>query len=149
VLEHLHDPRPYLEQAHRLLDRGGRLIVQTPNAASWQARLLGAAWNGLDVPRHLFDFRAADLERLLEGCGFRVLRRKHFSLRDNPAGLASSLLPWLDPMARRIRRRPEGSTERIAKDAVYFGVTLAAVPFAALEAAFGAGSSVMMEACKR
>ena len=35
--------------------------------------------------------------------GFEVLRRKYFSLRDNPAGLATSLAPGLDPMARRIR----------------------------------------------
>ncbi len=37
----------------------GRLIVQVPNASSWQFRLLGGAWNGIDVPRHLFDYRGA------------------------------------------------------------------------------------------
>ena len=97
VLEHLYDPRAYLESARELLQPNGRLIVQVPNAACWQFRLLGPRWNGVDVPRHLTDFRARDLEALLSAAGFEVLRRKYFSLRDNPAGLASSLAPGARP----------------------------------------------------
>ena len=122
VLEHLPDPRAYLAAAHRLLAPDGRLVVQVPNAACWQFRLLGRAWNGVDVPRHLFDFRDRDVERLLESCGFEVVRRKYFSLRDNPAGLASSLAPALDPMARRVRRVAESSGARLVKDLAYFAL---------------------------
>jgi SAM-dependent methyltransferase len=146
VVEHLYDPRRYMEVARGLLMRGGRLIVQVPNAASWQCRLLGRAWNGIDVPRHLFDFRDSDLQKVLESAGFEVVRRKYFSLRDNPAGLASSLAPSLDPMARRVRRVAESGGARLAKDLVYLVMVLAAAPFAALEAACGAGSTVMVEA---
>jgi len=149
VLEHLPDPRTYLIAAHRLLREGGRLVVQVPNAASWQFRLLGSAWNGVDVPRHLFDFRDQDLEKLLESCGFTVARRKYFSLRDNPAGLASSVAPALDPMARRVRGTPETGFERLAKDLVYFGLVLGSLPFTIMEAACRAGSTVMIEARKR
>jgi SAM-dependent methyltransferase len=149
VVEHLPEPRAYLEAARLLLRPRGRLIVQVPNAASWQFHLLGAAWTGVDVPRHLTDFRDRDLEALLEGCGFEVLRRKYFSLRDNPAGLASSIAPGLDPMARRIRRLPESPAGKLFKDAAYFALVAAAVPFAALEAAFRAGSTVMVEARKK
>jgi SAM-dependent methyltransferase len=146
VMEHLYDPRAYLSAARELLTPEGRLIVQVPNAASWQCKLLGSSWNGMDVPRHLFDYRDADLEKLLESSGFEVVRRKYFSLRDNPAGLASSLAPSLDPMARRVRRVAEGGGVRLVKDLVYLALTLAAVPFAAVEAACGAGSTVMVEA---
>ena len=139
----------YLVAAHQLLPSGGRLVVQVPNAACWQFRLLGPAWNGVDVPRHLFDFRDCDLERLVESCGFEVVRRKYFSLRDNPAGLASSLAPALDPMARRVRRRAESSGLRLAKDLIYFALVLGALPLTALEAACRAGSTVMIEARKR
>jgi len=149
VVEHLYDPRAYLAEARGLLAPDGRLIVQVPNAASWQCRLLGRAWNGIDVPRHLFDFRDSDLEKLLASAGFEVLRRKYFSLRDNPAGLASSLAPSLDPMARRVRRVAESGGARLAKDLAYLAMVLAATPFAALEAAFGAGSTVMVEARAR
>jgi SAM-dependent methyltransferase len=146
VLEHLHDPAAYVETARRLLRPGGRLIVQVPNAASWQARLLGRAWSGFDVPRHLVHFRARDLEALVERCGFRVERLKHFSLRDNPAGLASSLFPRLDPMARRVRHTGETPATKLAKDLLYLGVLAAGLPFASLEAAFGAGSTIMLDA---
>jgi len=146
VLEHLYDPGSYLSGARELLAPGGRLIVQVPNAASWQSRLLGGAWNGLDIPRHLFDLRDSDLEQLLKDAGFEVVRRKYFSLRDNPAGLASSLAPALDPMARRLRRVAESGGARLIKDFTYFAMVLGALPFAALEAACGAGSTVMIEA---
>jgi SAM-dependent methyltransferase len=149
VLEHLYDVRPYLAAARALLQADGRLIAQVPNAACWQHRLLGRAWNGLDVPRHLYDFRARDLERLLEDCGFQVLRRKHFSLRDNPAGMASSLAPGLDPMARRVRRVAEGPRTKLIKDLLYLALLAACLPFTLAEAACGAGSTVMIEARPR
>jgi 2-polyprenyl-3-methyl-5-hydroxy-6-metoxy-1,4-benzoquinol methylase len=149
VLEHVHDPRAYLEAARELLAPDGRLVVQVPNAASWQFRLLGRRWSGVDVPRHLFDFRGCDVERLLEACGMVVVRRKYFSLRDNPAGLASSVAPGLDPMARHVRRVAESAGARLAKDLAYLALTAAALPFTLAEAAFRAGSTVMMEARKR
>jgi SAM-dependent methyltransferase len=148
VLEHLYDPRAYLDSARQLLHPNGRLIVQVPNAASWQFRLLGSRWNGVDVPRHLTDFRAGDLEALLSAAGFQVLRRKHFSWRDNPAGLASSLAPGLDPMARRVRGIRESSRGKLVRDLVYFALMAAAVPFTMLEAACHAGSTIMFEAKK-
>ena len=146
VLEHLYDVRPHLVAARSLLAPQGRLIVQVPNAGCWQYRLLGRAWNGLDVPRHLYNFRARDLEKLLEACGFEILRRKYFSLRDNPAGLASSVAPGLDPMARRVRGVAESPARKLAKDLLYFGLLAAAVPFTLAEAACRAGSTIMLEA---
>ncbi len=146
VLEHLPDPGGFLRAARELLKPGGRLVVQVPNRDCWQYRLLGERWNGLDVPRHLTDFRASDLSKLLEQCGFRVRRRKFFSWRDNPAGLASSLAPGLDPVARNVRGLDGSGTAKLLKDLAYLGLVIASVPFAAAEAAAGAGSSVMVEA---
>lgn len=149
VLEHLYDPASYLEAAHRLLRPHGRLVVQVPNAACWQFLLLGERWSGIDVPRHLTDFRTKDLETLLEHCGFEVLRFKHFSLRDNPAGLATSLAPGLDPMARRVRKLQESPGGKLARDLLYFALTVMSLPFTLLESACRAGSTVMVEARKR
>jgi 2-polyprenyl-3-methyl-5-hydroxy-6-metoxy-1,4-benzoquinol methylase len=146
VLEHLADPKAYIEAARDLLQPDGRLVIFVPNAASLQRALLGRRWNGFDVPRHLVNYRARDVQRLLESCGFEVVRRNYFSLRDNPAGLATSLAPALDPMARRVRKVREGSASRLLKDLAHFGLAAASLPFAWLEAALGAGSTVMMEA---
>jgi len=149
VLEHLLDPFEYLVAAHALLRPQGRLIVQVPNAACWQFLLLGENWSGLDVPRHLLNFRTRDLETLLDCCGFEVVRRKFFSVRDNPAGLATSIAPWLDPMARRIRRVQERPIVKLAKDLMYLALVTASVPFAIVEAACRAGSTIMVEAKKK
>jgi SAM-dependent methyltransferase len=149
VLEHLYDPASYLQAAHRLLRPGGRLIVQVPNAACWQFLLLGERWNGLDVPRHLIDFKLKDLDALLDYCGFEVLRHKHFSLRDNPAGLATSLAPGLDPMARRMRHVAETPRRRLFRDLLYVALVAAALPFTLIEAACRAGSTIMIEARKK
>jgi SAM-dependent methyltransferase len=149
VLEHLHEPALYLRAARDLLVPNGRLVIQVPNASSWQFLMLGEHWNGVDVPRHLVNYRQRDLEHLLEQCGFEVMRRKHFSLRDNPAGLASSVAPGLDPMARRVRKVRESSSMKLVKDLFYFGILLAGLPFTLFEAACGAGSTIMLEARKK
>ena len=149
VLEHLFDPVAYLQAAHQLLTPEGRLVVQVPNAACWQFLIMGKDWNGIDVPRHLINFRASELESLLEFTGFEIVRRKYFSLRDNPAGLATSIAPDLDPMARHVRGVRETAGWKLAKDLAYFGLVLAALPVTAFEAACRAGSTIMFEARKK
>jgi SAM-dependent methyltransferase len=149
VLEHLPDPMACLLALGELPARGGRLVVQVPNASCWQLLLLGDKWSGLDVPRHLIHYRAEDLTGLLDACGFEVRRAKYFSLRDNPAGLATSLCPHLEPVARRVRKVQESKGGRLLKDLLYFALVVAAVPFTLLEAAGAAGSTVMVEAVRK
>jgi hypothetical protein len=95
------------------------------------------------------DFRARDLDALIVDCEFDLVRHKHFSLRDNPAGLATTLAPMLDPMARRVRGLVESGAVRLLKDLLYLGLVAASVPLTLLEAACGAGSTVMIEARKK
>lgn len=149
VLEHLYDPASYLDAAHRLLRPDGRLILQVPNAACWQFLLFGERWNGIDVPRHLIDFKRSDIDTLLESCGFESLRHKHFSLRDNPAGMATSFAPGLDPMARRLRHVEETPRQRLFHDAMYLALVVASLPFTLFETACRAGSTIMVEARKK
>ena len=149
LLEHLYDPAGYVEEAHKLLAKDGRLVVQVPNAASWQFLLFGQNWNGIDIPRHLVNFKEKDLVALLESCGFEVLRRKFFSLRDNPTGMATSISAALDPMSRRVRNVPESISIRLLKDGIYFGLALLCLPFTVIEAACRAGSTIMIEARKK
>ena len=149
VLEHVPDPIALLEDVGRMLRPGGKLFVQVPNAACWQFLLLGSRWSGVDAPRHLFHFRSSDLEQLLDATGFDVQRRKFFSLRDNPAGLAASIAPGLDPAIRHVRGQKESTGKRLLKDLTFFLLTVAATPFTLLEAAGAAGSTVMVESTWR
>jgi SAM-dependent methyltransferase len=148
VLEHLFDPASYVEEAFQLLAPGGKLVVQVPNAASWQFLLFGQNWNGIDVPRHLVNFKDRDVTGLVESCGFVVERKKYFSLRDNPAGMATSIAVSLDPMGRRVRGEAESTSRRLLKDGLYFLIAVACLPIALIEAACRAGSTIMIEARK-
>ncbi|HPT25768.1 MAG TPA: methyltransferase domain-containing protein [Bryobacteraceae bacterium] len=146
VLEHLYDPVAYIEAARDLLAPGGRLVIQTPNAGCWQFLLFGENWNGLDIPRHLIDFKESDLRNLLDYCGLEVERVKHFSLRDNPAGMATSMATSLDPMSRRVRGVKETPSRKMFKDLLYLLLVLISIPFSLFEALAHAGSTVMIQA---
>jgi hypothetical protein len=148
-LERVEDPIACLVAARELLAPNGRLIVQVHNAACWQLLLLGENWIGFDVPRHLLSYRAEDVERLLAASGFEVVRRRFFSLRDNPSGFATSIAPGLDPAVREVRGAVESRGMRLAKHVLYFALVMGAVPLTVLEAACRAGSSFLVEARKK
>ena len=114
VLEHLEHPRETLEEVHRILRPGGRLIVAVPNFESLQAEWSGAAWFHLDLPRHLHHFPLAALRRLLDDTGFEPLSDHHFSLRQNPFGWIQSALNRVASLPRNglytlLQRRARGS----------------------------------------
>jgi SAM-dependent methyltransferase len=91
ALEHTNEPRDHLVEARRILKRGGSLIVQVPNAASYQARWFGGDWFALDAPRHRYHFTPATLTRLLGDTGFQVKRLSFHSKAHNPHALRQSL----------------------------------------------------------
>ena len=72
VFEHLHDPSGTLHEIHRVLKPGGVLVLRVPNADSWDAKLFGKTWAGLDAPRHLYVFGRKTLQQILEKAQFRV-----------------------------------------------------------------------------
>lgn len=74
ALEHIHQPLEVLRAACNLLVRGGKLIITVPNIDSMAFRWFGAAWNGLDLPRHLIHFSPKTLRLMLYRAGFKVGR---------------------------------------------------------------------------
>ena len=146
VLEHEPDPKEALLRVRDMLVDGGSLVLKLPNADSWQALLLGARWNGCDLPRHTAMYRREDIQALLETCGYKVIRSRQFSLRDDPTGLAASLCPWLDPTIRRYRNARESRYAKFLKNLLYGALVLLAVPFTLLEWAGGSAATLMVEA---
>ncbi len=147
VLEHLYDPRAYLRPRAGCWRRTAGWWCRCPTPPAGSSACWASAWNGVDVPRHLFDFRAGDVEKLLESCGFEVVRRKYFSLRDNPAGLASSLAPVARPHgAARAARARKAAGRAAGQRPGVLGAGGGGAAVHVLEAACGAGSTVMIEA---
>ncbi len=149
VLEHVPDPFKFLRRVQKLLTRPGHLFVQVPNRASFQARLFGPRWHGLDCPRHVCNYTTYALLYILGRSGFRIRRLRHFSLRDNAPAMVSSLFPILDPLSRKVRALRHGRTGGpgdIVAEAAYLGLVLMAQPWAWAEARMGRGGSLMVYA---
>src|SRR5439155_24436165 len=78
------NPVASLARCRELLEPGGQLVVSVPNIDSFEARVFGRRWMGLEIPRHLTHFSRPTLVSLLEQCGFEIVRVR-------PAMFASSL----------------------------------------------------------
>lgn len=103
VIEHLHDPAKVLKRCLELLKPGGRLWIETPNGLSIGHQTFGAAWRGLETPRHLVLFTWGNLTQALQDLGFTRVRRvpRHSALR--PLFKESLALAEGRPMASRRR----------------------------------------------
>src|SRR6266850_1576046 len=65
VIEHLIEPKRFLEQACSILKPGGLCFVLAPNMESLAVRLLGARYRYI-YPQHLNYFKSSTLIKLLE-----------------------------------------------------------------------------------
>ncbi len=139
VLEHLREPVAALRKIHGWLRPGGRILVQVPNFASCQSRLFRKRWTGVDIPRHLVNFCPASLRLALEKAGFKLIRIKFWSLRDDAPAFVSSLFPTLDPVAMQLR--PDNRFAFL-KEFFYLCLVLAATPLACAEALAGKGATM-------
>lgn len=73
VIEHVPEPLGLLQECRRILKLGGKLVVTTPNAASWGHGLFEENWRGLEPPRHLHIFTPTSLAILIKQAGFKVI----------------------------------------------------------------------------
>lgn len=87
-LEHLPHPLSALRETHRVLKERGEVIVEVPNARSFQARLFKDRWVYWDVPRHLYTFSDITLRRMLIEAGFSTIDLEHVPAT---GGVAASL----------------------------------------------------------
>ena len=73
LIEHLSDPASFLDEVGRVMAPGAILVLATPNADGFQARLLGSRWRSA-IYDHLYLFSLRTLRAMLESRGFRVER---------------------------------------------------------------------------
>lgn len=70
VIEHVLHPAGLAQRLFELTEPGGRILLQTPNAASLRARLHGEQWNMLIPEYHFNLFTPPSIRLLLEDAGF-------------------------------------------------------------------------------
>lgn len=74
VLEHVPNPAVTLKLVNNLLKPGGVVALNTPNAGSFFAKLMGKRWHLIVPPEHLSYFNIGNLTRLLDKIGFGIRR---------------------------------------------------------------------------
>ncbi|MEO7890761.1 MAG: class I SAM-dependent methyltransferase [Vicinamibacterales bacterium] len=73
TIEHVLEPRGYIEKARALLRDGGLLFMTTGDIGSLVARMRGSHWRQIHPPSHVNYFSRATIARLLQSSGFEVL----------------------------------------------------------------------------
>jgi SAM-dependent methyltransferase len=140
VLEHLHEPLAALQRARSLLAPGGLVaVLYVPLFDSLEARLFGARWLALDLPRHLTHFERSTFARMAATAGLVVDSTEPYSRRHSAATLVSSLAPSLQKHRFYLDEGRRPATQAARKALWLAGVT-AARPAARLAAATGHGS---------
>ncbi|MEK7817847.1 MAG: class I SAM-dependent methyltransferase, partial [Actinomycetota bacterium] len=133
VLEHVPDPRLLLEEAARILKRGGTVALWCFNR-SVEAAVLGRYWLGFDAPRHLYSFSRATLGRLLLESGLEPV-----NWRFSPVNYLAYSGVWA---TKRARDRLRGRSRPIYLGGLPAGLELLGLPLGKLLAALKKSSNM-------
>jgi len=99
LIEHLADPRGFLEEVYRVLAPGGYALITTPNVNGFQARLFGKQWRSA-IADHVCLFNKENLRRLLTETGFSICKLQTWG------GLAVGTAPaWIKKPVDRMAKR--------------------------------------------
>ena len=152
-LEHFRDPRATLEQVRDRLAPGGSVLIAVPDAGGAQARLFGALWRHLDVPRHLFHFTRGSLSGLLARAGFDAHWWWHQEIEYDLLGWTQSALNGLpfthDLLLRSLSGRQRSFPELIAGLLLGGVLSALATPIALATALAGSGGTLIVAARRR
>ena len=105
VLAHIENDRAAVEQVYRVLKPGGLAVIEVPAGPH--------LYDGYD--RYLKHFRRhalADLARLLESTGFRVVERSHLGFFVYPG------FWWVKRRHRRWLDAPDELRERVVSESI-------------------------------
>lgn len=75
VIEHVYNPRAFVEGLMLRLAPGGSLTIATPDMGSWWRRCMGKRWPSFKLPEHIHYFDRAGLTKLLADCGASAIEQ--------------------------------------------------------------------------
>ena len=96
VLEHVTDPKATLLEAHRILSKDGLLVINTPDAESFWAKILGKHWQLIMPPEHINYFSPKNLSEYLSKNGFETAVNTKIGKRFTLQYIFKMLYKWQD-----------------------------------------------------
>lgn len=92
VVEHLLDPELVLRTAKSRLKKDGWIIITTPNARGWRARIQKTKWREAQNPTHINLFSFKSLSICLHRAGYTEIYRITRPMKYNKSGLKALIL---------------------------------------------------------
>lgn len=77
LVEHVADPVKLLKKTHKITNKDGLVIIQTPNSSSLFAKILGKYWPPYSPVEHIHLFSRKSLELALSETGFTPIVYKN------------------------------------------------------------------------
>ncbi len=78
LIEHISDPRGTLLQIEKMMNKGGIVLIKTPNTESLDARFFkNSYWGGLHCPRHWILFSQKSFRLTVDNTGLEVSKIKY------------------------------------------------------------------------
>lgn len=147
VLEHLPDPKEYLDSIQRLLSKNGLLVIEVPSFNTFGFALLGRRDLCFDYPHHLSFFTPRALTRLLGRCGYEIESWSQFSVEYSMFTTLQNMLNLLPGQPNRLYRSLMKNQEgRALRKQPLTWAHFLLVPFIALPAVLLSG---LLAACGR
>lgn len=121
VLEHLPNPRKWLEEFHRLLNPGGFILIQLPDPRQNPFNLL--------VADHCSHFILADIKRLVEQAGYQITVcsdnwvSREFSILATPLGSSKTEGKYINSNLSLYKKK-DSSRKQIGKASSYPAASL-------------------------
>jgi SAM-dependent methyltransferase len=69
VMEHIYQPRSFLENLYKHLKPGGKMVIVTPDMGCLWRRLMGQRWPAFKIPEHILYFNRTTLRKLMREVG--------------------------------------------------------------------------------
>jgi len=96
-LEHMPDPETVIAKIRRLVEDDGVVLIAVPDFEGLQSKAFRESWLHLDVPRHLYHFTAASLDRMLNQTEFIPVAHWHQEFEYDLIGWLQSALNTVLP----------------------------------------------------
>jgi SAM-dependent methyltransferase len=138
IIEHVLEPKLFVEKVYSLLRQGGSIIGQLPCMDGLERRLFGRYWAGYHYPRHLQIPSRKGIEDVLRRAGFEDMSIRT-ALNVQPAISLQNLL---------VGKLGYKTKMRYGKTPLYTLTLMLAAPFCILEYALNKGCIINIQAKK-
>jgi 2-polyprenyl-3-methyl-5-hydroxy-6-metoxy-1,4-benzoquinol methylase len=79
IIEHLRNPEELICQVRERIRKNGLLYIATPNFGGMICAIEGSRYKSFTPPVHIAYFTRPSLKRLLENCGFCIVKERTFT----------------------------------------------------------------------